>query len=440
MIIKPNPGAQEKFLSSNADIVIYGGGRGGGKTWALLLEVIRHCKNPKFTAVIFRRTYPQIEASGGLWDKSCELFPLMGAIANISNFKWTFPSGATCRFRHLKDDADLMNVQGAEICYIGLDELTHFTLKMFTTLLGANRSTCGIKPFMRATCNPDASSWVAAAVEPWLKPDGFANVEIGGVEKYFEIENEELIWRSPNEGREMMSLTFIPALVWDNPRLLEKDPQYVQRLRTMQLVERERFLGGNWRIKAESGTVFRRDWFKAERINEHGDRSIRYWDIAATTMSNAKAGDFTVGLLLSHDAKLDRYIILDVIRVRHPPAYTNQLILETAQADGRNVPIRWQQDPAAAGVRDSVNLQSMLRGFDARGEIEMRDKVSRALPVSYMAEQGKIILAIAGWNHAFLSEAENFPDKCKHDDQVDSLSGAFNSLTKVRGSNKKVIY
>lgn len=32
-------GCQEKFLATNADITIFGGNRGGGKSWALLMEV-----------------------------------------------------------------------------------------------------------------------------------------------------------------------------------------------------------------------------------------------------------------------------------------------------------------------------------------------------------------------------------------------------------------
>ena len=62
--IRPQTGKQEQFLSTPADIAIYGGGAGSGKTWALLLEPLRHINNPKFGAVIFRRTYPQITNEG----------------------------------------------------------------------------------------------------------------------------------------------------------------------------------------------------------------------------------------------------------------------------------------------------------------------------------------------------------------------------------------
>ena len=57
--IRPQPGPQETFLASPADIAIYGGAAGGGKTWALLMEPLRHVHNPKFGAVFFRRTTVQ---------------------------------------------------------------------------------------------------------------------------------------------------------------------------------------------------------------------------------------------------------------------------------------------------------------------------------------------------------------------------------------------
>lgn len=436
MIIKPNPGPQTKFLQSSADIVIYGGARGGGKSWALLFEVLRHSNNPRFTAVLFRRTFPQVSAQGGLWDKSNELFPLVGAIANKSNFKWTFNSGANCSFAHMKDEQHKFNWQGAEICYLGYDELTHFTKSQFLFMMAANRSTSGIKPFIRATCNPDSGSWVKDLIAPWIDVDGYCKPELSGIKKYFIIENNDFVFVDSGyrneDNLQAKSLTYISADVWDNPKLLEANPDYITSLRSLPLIERERFLGirgrgGNWNIKAEAGKVFQAHWFvKIPMIQlQPGDKAVRFWDFAASH-STVRRADFTVGILMIKRG--DRYFIVDVQRYRLPPIQANQLIQTTAKTDGVNVAVRWQCEPGAAGVRDSVAIQTLLSGYDARSVTELRDKVSRAMPLSAGIESGIVVVCNASWNQILISELEQFPDG-EHDDVVDAATGGYNCLT-----------
>ena len=82
--ISAQPGPQTAFLQTAADICIYGGAAGGGKTVGLILEPLRHVRRvPGFTAVFFRRTTPQITNPGGLWDESESFYPRLGGIPHL---------------------------------------------------------------------------------------------------------------------------------------------------------------------------------------------------------------------------------------------------------------------------------------------------------------------------------------------------------------------
>lgn len=271
-VIGPQVGPQTAFLSTSADIAIYGGSAGGGKTWGLLMEPLRHIHNPGFGAVFFRRTTVQVRNEGGLWDESEKLYPLLGAAPKEHVLSWDFPAGATISFAHLEHDKTVQNWQGSQIPLICFDELTHFSAKQFWYMVSRNRSMCGVRPYIRATCNPDAGSWVATFIAWWLDPDtGLPIPERSGVLRWFVRVNDVLIWAdSPEELTGYMALdengemapipaksvTFIPAKLTDNKLLMAADPGYMANLMSLPTVERERLLGGNWKIKNTEGLVF----------------------------------------------------------------------------------------------------------------------------------------------------------------------------------------
>ena len=125
--IAPQPGPQSAFLRSDADIAIYGGAAGGGKTYALLLEALRNVDVPGFGAVIFRRNANQILSQGGLWDTSRTIYAGLGEMRLTPSPRWLFPSGARITFACLEDDAAALKWQGSQIALICFDELTHFS-------------------------------------------------------------------------------------------------------------------------------------------------------------------------------------------------------------------------------------------------------------------------------------------------------------------------
>lgn len=277
-IIRPQDGYQMKALASSADIVIGGGAAGAGKTFCLLLEYLRHCKVKCFGGVIFRRTSNQIRNEGGLWDTSMKLYPYVGAIPKESSLEWDFGGMSRLKFNHLEYEKDILSWQGSQIPMIGFDELTHFTEKMFFYMLSRNRSVCGIKPYIRATCNPDPDSWVAKLIEWWIDAEtGFPIPERDGVIRYFVKYGDSYIWGDTkkevitkswtfleklvtesgvNPDDFVKSITFVSGSIYSNKELLNADPAYLGNLLSQDEQTRRQLLEGNWKYTLSSNDIY----------------------------------------------------------------------------------------------------------------------------------------------------------------------------------------
>ena len=82
-----------------------------------------------------------------------------------------------------------------QIAMISFDELTHFSKTQFFYMLSRNRTLCGVKPYIRATCNPDADSWVADFIAWWINQDtGYPIPERSGKIRWMYRLNDEIHW------------------------------------------------------------------------------------------------------------------------------------------------------------------------------------------------------------------------------------------------------
>lgn len=420
-----NPGPQTTFLELATYETLYGGAAGGGKSDGLLAGAFRYAHLKHYTAIIFRRTFPDLERT--LIKRSRELVPAIfgsGATYNESKHTWTFPSGAQLIFAHMEGENDCFAHQGAEYQYIAFDELTHFLKSQYVYLLSRGRSPHGIPIRIRNTTNPGGigHEWVFERFAPWLNPNCPTHGE-PGQPLWYVIEDDTEKW-VPKGTPKSFSRVFIPARLSDNPKLATQDPSYGDRLDVLDPVTRKQLREGDWLVKPAAGLYFKKEWFSivdaapAKVVNR-----VRYWDLAASA-----TGDWAVGVKMSREAD-GGFCVEHVERVRGNPGEVKAVVKLTAELDGKDVPVWIEQDPGQAG-KDQVHTYATqhLVGWTVKPRPKRSSKVISAGPVSSQAQAKNIRLVRGPWNGPFLGVLESFPEG-KHDDDVDGLSGAFMALT-----------
>lgn len=238
VIWRPQP-KQWEFLRRGEYEVLYGGAAGGGKSDALIIEALRQIHIPHYRGLIMRKTYPECAV---LVDKTLSYYPRIcpGARYNDSKHMWVFPSGAKIYFGSMQHSGDRIKYQGQNYDFIGIDELTHFTLEEYSYLKSRNRpSGPGTRVYIRATCNPGGvgHAWVRERFITGKKP-------LETVTETVTVDG-----RSYERTR-----AFVPATVFDNQALLTNDPDYVATLASLPEGDRRALLYGDW--DSFSGQVF----------------------------------------------------------------------------------------------------------------------------------------------------------------------------------------
>jgi hypothetical protein len=240
IIFQPNPGPQTEFLAATEKEVFYGGARGGGKSYSLIIDPLRYCNYSNHRALILRRTMPElrdlINHSLKLYDKC---FP--GAKFRQQEKEWSFPSGARIEFGYAETSVDALRYHGQAYTWIGIDELPHFpTDEVWNLLKGSLRSVDSrIPTYMRATGNPGniGSLWVYNTFIAPAPPNTRFEVPV-----------------DPNDpNSSTITRRFIPAKLADNPYLTQTS-DYLNMLKSLPEIKRKQWLEGDW--TAFEGSAF----------------------------------------------------------------------------------------------------------------------------------------------------------------------------------------
>lgn len=453
----PHPAQQVFLMLNNRREALYGGSAGGGKSDALLMAALQYVDVPGYSALLLRRTWPDLNAPGAILDRFRLWMHGLPVKQKEEGRLWVFPSGARIQFGYIQQEKDKYKFQSAEYQFVGYDELTQFAESQYTYLFSRIRRpsvSClncktsvkrhkvngrafwvHVDPSKRGTCpalRPDPK--VMRQYQPKDK-DGLTVFDVplrmrgatnpGGYGHQW-VKSRFITPETRTDGA-----VFVPARISDNPSLDQKE--YIESLSHMLPVDRERLLNGDWDVE-EEGNFFARHWINVvDQAPVDVQIRVRYWDLAAT--ENATS-DWTVGTKLAL-TRNGQWIIEDIVRLQGTPLKVEQTIRQTAMLDGIGVPISMEEEPGSSGKNNTSHYKrNILNGFTFKGVRSTGNKTERAAALSSAAEAGDVMMVKGKWNVPFLDEITLFPGG-EHDDQVDATAGAMNDI--AFGSRTRIL-
>lgn len=212
---------QKKFFKDDHKYIAYGGGRGGGKSWAVRINALRlAARHPGIAQVIIRRTYPELYANH--IKPFLNLLPYGAYKYNDSKKELKLSNGSVINFRYCANDKDLLNFQGTETDVMYIDEATQITEEQFRVLAACVRGVNEYPKRIYLTCNPGGIG------HQWVK--------------------RLFIDRHFKDGEKPEEYSFIQALLSDNKALMRQQPDYVENLQALPARRRAAWLEGKWDI------------------------------------------------------------------------------------------------------------------------------------------------------------------------------------------------
>lgn len=391
-----------------------------------------------------------------MWDEANALYHPLKPDINRGKLTFDFRWDSRISFNGLQHDASVRRYDGAQFALFSPDQLEEFSQNQFFYMGTRVRSKSGVRPYIRATCNPEPDSWLAEFLDWWIGEDGYIIPERCGIIRYFVRDGEDIIWSDDPitlakkyPGKFSRSVTFILSTVYDNKELLRVDPEYIARLQMQHPLVYMRLhgegvgkenRGGNWKMRAGAGILFNASWFgQADYIPPYGVATdVLYWDTAATEKdADTKNEQPSATAYIWLRQHRDDFIVMDCGEFYEFATIEDTIMNKTreiAENMHGQLHVRWEREPASAAKREANRWSKMMREFtlSARGIPSRTDKVKRALPAANAAHKGHILFRPAPWNQYLANYLHNMPKE--PNDLMDALSGAYNSFNTLNDS------
>lgn len=228
----------------------------------MIFSILRRIHCPGSRGLYLRRTFPRLRRSA--IDRSIVLLNGSGAVWRESDHAWYFPNGSVLEFGHLQEEKNVFDYFSAEYDDICFDELTEFSEHMYRMLLSRLRTTKGTwKTLARAATNPGGEG------HDWVKRRFITPTDKGDKVAVFE-----------EDGGLTRTIRFVPASVYDNTVLLERDPKYVTILKSLPSEQRAMLLDGDWDVAFE-GRIFKEFNERLHVVDEPEGGFPKDWPLVA---------------------------------------------------------------------------------------------------------------------------------------------------------------
>ncbi len=251
----PQAGPQTDVMLEDAFEIFFGGAKGGGKSYCIIGWLLKgnpgvpleeatpvdlsYINCPDYRALVVRKNLEDLNS----WiSEAYRIYSKLGANYTQKPNEFTFPSGAKIIMGHLDDDRAAEKYFGNVVHRAAVDELTFIDeYSNYMKLYSCVRSNIkGLKAQMLLTGNPGGpgTSWV---MERFVEPVD-SNGDI--IPPQTLIADRE--WNPFTKKVEEMTRIFIPASLKDNPKMIETDPLYYNRLAGLPEAQRKAYLEGDW--------------------------------------------------------------------------------------------------------------------------------------------------------------------------------------------------
>jgi len=419
-------GRQARFLIYPSEEAFYGGQVGGGKSSALLMSALQYVEEKhipegqnklKYNALIIRRTLEDLDMPNAIMDRAKQwLLPKEDEgllVWKDQKKRFIFNSGATLTFRYLSHNKHLNSYQGAELQFVGFDELTQFPENQYNYLHSRLRKLedSDIPIRMRGASNPGGIG------HDWVK-------------KRFVDDDSKL--------------PFIPSAYTDN-QYLNQD-EYSKQLDKLDELTRLQLKYGDWNAVLKSGLLVSRDSLNNSLISYKNTYSTWQPSFCTIGIDPASTGHdkFAMSCLVYFNNGNIVLVDLDSTPLAYPEELLRNFIIRNSHWNPYI--INFEQEPGSDSAYALKHWQAILRdlvkkyGITVKNTQTSHSKYNRARPTANMIRQNRLFfddrinpekLRTLFNQYVYVHPDKEVMKEYPSPDELDSLGYAFMEIQKV---------